>query len=190
MMIGYARVSTSDQHATLQVDALRAAGCERIFVETISGADAERPKLRAAMRLAKSGDVIVVWKFDRMARSLLHLLETVGTLDRRGVGFVSLTESIDTTTPGGRFILQMFGALAELERATIRERTMAGLQAARERGRRGGRPRKLTDSDVARARELLTELSVPKVAKALGVSVSTLYARVGAQRDKGQRQQH
>lgn len=184
MLIGYARVSTHDQNAALQVDALKAAGCERVFIETISGAAEDRPKLRAALRAAKNGDVLVVWKFDRLARSLLHLLETVGTLDRRGIGFVSLTENIDTTTPGGRFILQVFGALAELERAIIRERTVAGLEAARARGRVGGRPRKLTDDDVARAERLLAgnDLSVPQVADVMGVSVSTLYARVGAKR--------
>lgn len=181
MLIGYARVSTHDQNAALQVDALKAAGCERLFVETISGAETERPKLRAALRCARRGDVIVVWKFDRMARSLLHLLETIGTLDRRGIGFVSLTENIDTTTPTGRFVLQVFGALAELERETIRERTMAGLEAARARGRVGGRPPKLSAEDITRARQLLNdpELSVPMVAKAMGVSVSTLYAKVG-----------
>jgi DNA invertase Pin-like site-specific DNA recombinase len=136
------------------------------------------------LRAAKRGDVLVVWKFDRLARSLLHLLETIGTLTRRGVGFVSLTENIDTATPTGRFVLQVFGALAELERETIRERAMAGLQAARARGRIGGRPPKLIADDIARAKELLADktLSVPQVAKAMGVSVSTLYARVGAVR--------
>lgn len=181
MLIGYARVSTHDQKAEMQVDALNAVGCEKVFVEVISGAATERPQLRAAVRAAKRGDVLVVWKFDRLARSLLHLLETIGTLDRRGIGFVSLTENIDTTTPTGRFVLQVFGALAELERETIRERTMAGLEAARARGRVGGRPPKLSAEDITRARQLLNdpELSVPMVAKAMGVSVSTLYAKVG-----------
>lgn len=184
MLIGYARVSTQDQDAALQIDALNAAGCEKVFVETVSGASPERPRLHAALRAAKRGDVLVVWKFDRLARSLLHLLETIGTLTRRGVGFVSLTENIDTATPTGRFVLQVFGALAELERETIRERAMAGLQAARARGRIGGRPPKLVAEDIARAKELLADktLSVPQVAKAMGVSVSTLYARVGAVR--------
>lgn len=184
MLIGYARVSTQDQDAALQIDALNAAGCEKVFVETVSGASPERPRLHAALRAAKRGDVLVVWKFDRLARSLLHLLETIGTLTRRGVGFVSLTENIDTATPTGRFVLQVFGALAELERETIRERAMAGLQAARARGRIGGRPPKLIADDIARAKVLLADktLSVPQVAKAMGVSVSTLYARVGAVR--------
>jgi DNA invertase Pin-like site-specific DNA recombinase len=184
VLIGYARVSTQDQNAAMQVDALNAAGCEKVFVETVSGASPERPRLHAALRAAKRGDVLVVWKFDRLARSLLHLLETIGTLTRRGVGFVSLTENIDTTTPTGRFVPQVFGALAELEREIIRERAMAGLKAARLRGRIGGRPPKLKAEDLERARELLTDgdLSVPQVAKAMGVSVSTLYARVGAVR--------
>lgn len=184
MLIGYARVSTHDQNAAMQVDALKAAGCERIFVEKVSGAATERQQFRAAMRAAKHGDVIVVWKLDRLARSLMHLLETIATLDKRDVGFVSLTENIDTTTPTGRFVLQVFGALAELERATIRERTMEGLKAARARGRVGGRPRKLTDAAIAQARALLeeTDTPVPDVAERLGISVSTLYARLGARR--------
>lgn len=184
MLIGYARVSTHDQNAAMQVHALNAAGCVKVFVETVSGAAPERPKLRTAIRAAKAGDVLVVWKFDRMARSLLHLLETIGALEKRGIGFISLTENIDTTTPTGRFVLQVFGALAELERATIRERTMAGLEAARARGRVGGRPRKLNADALAHARTLLDEttLPVPEVAKRLGVSVSTLYAHLGARR--------
>lgn len=184
MLIGYARISTSDQNAALQVDALKAAGCERIFVETISGAAHERPKLKAALRAAKNGDALVVWKLDRLARSFAHLLDTVATLDRRGIGFLSLTENIDTVTAGGRLVLHIFGALAEFERAIIHERTMAGLEAARARGRVGGRPCKMTEDDLTSARALLqeTELSVPEVARRLNVSVSTLYARVGAVR--------
>lgn len=145
MLIGYARVSTNDQNTSLQVDALKAAGCERIFVETMSGSLHERPKLKAALRAAKSGDALVVWKLDRLARSFAHLLETVATLDRRNIGFLSLTENIDTVTAGGRLVLHIFGALAEFERAIIQERTIAGLEAARARGRVGGRPRKLTE---------------------------------------------
>lgn len=184
MLIGYARVSTHDQNAGLQVDALTAAGCERIFVETISGAAHDRPKLKAALRAAKHGDALVVWKLDRLARSFSHLLETVATLDRRGIGFLSLTENIDTVTAGGRLVLHIFGALAEFERAIIYERTMAGLESARARGRIGGRPTKLTETDIAHARALLenSDLSVPAVARQLNVSVSTLYARVGAVR--------
>ncbi len=186
MQIGYARVSTHDQNAALQVDALKAAGCEKVFVETISGAASDRPVLRAALRAAKRGDVLVVWKFDRLARSLLHLLETVGLLDRRSVGFVSLTENIDTTTAGGRFVLQIFGALAELERANMRERTIAGLEAARRRGRKGGRPPKLSADKLEYARQLLDqrELSVPEIAGVLDVSVSTLYGKLGARRKR------
>ncbi len=184
MLVGYARVSTHDQNAALQIDALEAAGCEKTFVETISGTASERPKLRAALRATKRGDVLVVWKLDRLARSFSHLLETVDNLDRRGVGFVSLTENIDTVTAGGRLVLHIFGALAEFERAIIHERTLAGLEAARSRGRIGGRPPKLSAEDITRAKALLRDpgLSVPDVARALGVSVSTLYARVGSRR--------
>ena len=184
MLIGYARVSTNDQNTSLQVDALKAAGCERIFVETMSGSLHERPKLKAALRAAKSGDALVVWKLDRLARSFAHLLETVATLDRRNIGFLSLTENIDTVTAGGRLVLHIFGALAEFERAIIQERTIAGLEAARARGRVGGRPRKLTEEALAIARALLSEsdLSVPAIARSLNVSVSTLYAHVGAMR--------
>lgn len=190
MLIGYARVSTQDQNSALQVDALTAAGCEKLFIETVSGTAAERPRLRAALRAARKGDAIVVWKLDRLARSFTHLLETVASLDRRGIGFISLTENIDTVTAGGRLVLHIFGALAEFERAIIHERTMAGLEAARARGRVGGRPPKLSDTDIERARALLrdTDLSVPNVARAMGVSVSTLYARVGAVRGSAEKE--
>lgn len=184
MMIGYARVSTHDQNAEMQVDALRAAGCEKVFVETVSGVAVDRPQLKLALRATRKGDALVVWKLDRLARSFAHLLETVADLDRRHVGFISLTENIDTVTAGGRLVMHIFGALAEFERAIIHERTMAGLEAARARGRVGGRPRKLSEADIAVARTLLqeTDTPVPDIAKRLKVSVSTLYARVGALR--------
>jgi len=180
MLIGYARVSTHDQNANLQRDALEAAGCARVFVETSSGIARRRPELRAALRHAARGDVIVVWKLDRLARSMLQLIELVRSLDERGVGFVSLTENIDTTTPAGRLVLHIFGALAEFERSIIIERTKAGLEAARQRGRVGGRPRKLSDADQTRARELLehTTARPADIARELGVSISTLYAYV------------
>lgn len=168
----------------MQIDALNSAGCEKVFVETISGVEPDRPKLKMALRAARKGDAIVVWKLDRLARSFAHLLETIAHLDRRGIGFMSLTENIDTVTAGGRLVMHIFGALAEFERAIIHERTMAGLEAARARGRVGGRPRKLSEADIAIARTLLqeTDTPVPAVAKRLNISVSTLYARVGAQR--------
>jgi DNA invertase Pin-like site-specific DNA recombinase len=140
MLIGYARVSTQDQNPQLQLDALKAAGCGRVFVERASGAQRDRPELRAALGYMRSGDTLVVWKLDRLARSLKQLIETIEALDADKIGFRSLTEAIDTTTAGGRLVFQIFGALAEFERQVIRERTMAGLDAARARGRKGGRP--------------------------------------------------
>jgi DNA invertase Pin-like site-specific DNA recombinase len=139
--IGYARVSTPDQDTALQVDALKRAGCGRVFEDRASGAKADRPGLADALAYVREGDVLVVWKLDRLGRSLPHLIETVTALERNGVGFRSLTEAIDTTTPGGRLIFHMFGALGEFERDLIRERTRAGLAAAVARGRKGGRKR-------------------------------------------------
>lgn len=146
MLIGYARVSTDDQDSALQRDALTEAGCEKIFDETMSGARADRPQLRAAIEFARKGDVLVVWKLDRLARSLTQLIATVEELQGRGIGFRSITETIDATSAGGRLIFHIFGALAEFERAIIRERTKAGLKAARERGHIGGRPRALSET--------------------------------------------
>ena len=140
MQLGYARVSTEEQTLNLQRDALTAAGCDRTYTDTASGAKAERPGLAEALDHCRSGDTLVVWRLDRLGRSLPHLIETVTALAARGVGFKSLTESIDTTSPGGKLIFHIFGALAEFERDLIRERTRAGLTAARARGRRGGRP--------------------------------------------------
>ena len=138
-LIGYARVSTAEQDTALQTDALRNAGCERVFEDTASGAKADRPGLADALAYLRDGDVLVVWRLDRLGRSLPHLIETVGKLEARGVGFRSLTENIDTTTPGGRLIFHVFGALGQFERDLIRERTKAGLTAAAARGRKGGR---------------------------------------------------
>lgn len=180
MLIGYARVSTHDQSPNLQIDALRAAGCAQLFCETASGAARDRPQLRAALAVAKRGDVIAVWKLDRFARSLLQMIETVRDLDAKGVGFISLTENIDTTTPAGRLVLHLFGALAEFERSIILERTLAGLEAARARGRVGGRRRKLRETDVIAIRALLagSTLTIEEIAGRFNVSVSTLYAHV------------
>lgn len=179
MLIGYARVSTHDQNPELQIDALRAAGCsaERIYVEHSSGAQRERPQLRAALDYVRARDTLVVWKLDRLARSLRQLIETVDGLDARGIGLRSLTDQIDTTTAGGRLVFHLFGALAEFERSIIRERTTAGLEAARARGRTGGRPRGLSGDQVAAARAMLRDpsITVTRVARHLGVGVSTLY---------------
>src|SRR5919206_4316257 len=140
MDIGYARVSTGEQTLDLQLDALAKAGCGKVYRETASGAKAERPVLEEVLGYLRPGDTLVVWRLDRLGRSLQHLIDVVAALAERGIGFKSLTEQIDTTTPGGKLIFHVFGALAEFERDLIRERTQAGLAAARARGRNGGRP--------------------------------------------------
>lgn len=180
MNIGYARVSTDEQKSILQIDALKAAGCERIFEETASGAKADRSGLEQALDFMRPGDTLVVWKLDRLARSMRRLIDTVELLQSKGMGFRSLTEAIDTTTAGGMLVFHIFGALAEFERAIIRERTRAGLEAARTRGRKGGRRPKLSKSDIRVARTLLRdpEIRVAEVAKRLGVSPATLYRRL------------
>lgn len=180
MFIGYARVSTHEQTLALQQDALTKAACSRVFTDTASGAKADRPGLEEALDFARTGDTLVVWKLDRLGRSLPHLLETVAGLQERGVGFKSLTEQIDTTTSGGKLIFHVFAALAEFERDVIRERTQAGLAAARARGRKGGRPAAAALSDakkVALAQRLYddTTNSIDDICKTLRVSRSTLY---------------
>src|SRR5947208_8361855 len=155
MQIGYARISTGEQTLHLQEDALQKAGCDRLFTDTASGAKAERPGLAKALEQLRAGDALVVWRLDRLGRSLRHLIDTLTDLDKRGIGFKSLTENIDTTTPGGRLIFHIFGSLAEFERDLIRERTNAGLAAARSRGRTGGRPKAFADpAKVRMARTL------------------------------------
>ena len=148
--VGYARVSTLDQDPALQLDALAAAGCTKVFEERASGARADRPGLRQALDYVREGDVLVVWKLDRLGRSLVHLIETVTTLEQRGVGFRSITEAIDSTTPGGRLVFHLFGALGQFERDLIRERTRAGLAAAAARGRKGGRKPVIDAEKLAR----------------------------------------
>ena len=177
MFVGYARVSTQDQNADLQTRALSAAGCKRTFTEKASGAQRERPQLAAAIEFMREGDTLVVWKLDRLARSLKQLIETVEGLDARGIRFRSLTENIDTETADGRLVYHLFGALAEFERSIIRERSLAGLAAARAKGRVGGRPRALNDNDLAAARALLSDpgITVGEVARRLDVSPATLY---------------
>ena len=154
MLIGYARVSTSDQTLDLQKDALEKAGCTKIFTDTASGAKAERTGLDEARNYVRSGDTLVVWRLDKLGRSLTHLIETITRLNKRGIGFKSITESIDTTTSGGKLIFHIFGALAEFERDIIRERTQAGLHAARARGQLGGRPKSLTPKKAQMAQAL------------------------------------
>ncbi len=179
MKVGYARVSTStgDQRLDLQLDALTQAGCEKIFTDTASGAIANREGLEECLSFVRPGDVVVVWKLDRLARSLTHLINVVNDLERRQVGFQSLTESIDTTTPTGRLIFHIFGALGEFERSLIIERTKAGLAAAKLRGRLGGRPRKMNPEKLKLASSMLKEpsTSVSQVCRVLGVSRASLY---------------
>jgi DNA invertase Pin-like site-specific DNA recombinase len=154
MLIGYARISTLDQTLALQQDALTAAGCEQLYTDTVSGSVTERPGLTQALSHLRNGDTLVVWRLDRLGRSLAHLIDTIRELQERGVGFRSLQEQIDTTTSGGKLVFHVFGALAEFERDLIRERTHAGLQAARARGRLFGRPRRLTTQQVKQLHSL------------------------------------
>jgi DNA invertase Pin-like site-specific DNA recombinase len=177
MLVGYARVSTRDQNHDLQLDALQDAGCTKVFEEKLSAASRDRPRLKAARDYVRAGDTLVVWKLDRLARSLKQLIETVELLSEREIGFRSLTENIDTTSSGGRLIFHVFGALAEFERSIIRERTTAGLAAARARGRVGGRPRSLSDADLHIAKALLKDgkLTIAEIAGQLDVAPSTLY---------------
>jgi DNA invertase Pin-like site-specific DNA recombinase len=180
MTVGYARISTTDQTLNLQKDALAQAGCEQLFTDTMSGAKAERPGLTEALAFMRSGDVLVVWKLDRLGRSLKNLIELLTKLDERGVGFRSLTESIDTTTSSGKLIFHIFGALAEFERNLIRERTRAGLAAARARGRKGGRPRVAALSDakkIALALSLYNDKnnSIKDICSTLKVARATFY---------------
>jgi len=182
MQIGYARVSTFDQDLSLQRDALEAAGCERIFADTISGAKANRPQLAAALDHLRAGDTIVVWRLDRLGRSLSELIDLMTQFNKEGIAFRSLTEQIDTTTSGGKLIFHIFGALAEFERELIRKRTQAGLAAARARGRKGGRPKLLDGRKVAMAQALYDsgEHSITDICQTLGVSRATLYRYIKA----------
>jgi DNA invertase Pin-like site-specific DNA recombinase len=181
MKIGYARVSTADQSLDLQRDALTAAGCEKIFDDTSSGATTERKGLAAALAYARPGDVLMVWKLDRLGRSIRHLIDTVQGLQSQGIEFASLRESIDTTTSTGKLIFHLFAALAEFERDLVRERTQAGLQAARARGRVGGRPPVLEGERLEQARTLLADprQKPGAIARTLGVSRATLYRHAG-----------
>ncbi len=176
-LVGYARVSTMDQSSMLQVDALEAAGCYRVFTDHASGALDERVELSRLFDQARPGDTVVVWRLDRLGRSLRHLIDTVNSLADRQIGFRSLTENIDTTTSGGKLVFHIFGALAEFERELIRERTNAGLSAARARGRVGGRPKVMTDDKLATAQQMYNsnEFSLAAIARVVGVSRASLY---------------
>jgi len=178
MIIGYARVSTQDQNPELQADALRREGAEQIFQEKVTGGLRERPELSHCLRTLRKGDILVVWKLDRLARSLKDLVEIVQDLHDREIGFKSVTEAIDTTSPGGRLVFHIFGALAEFEHDLIRERTIAGLQAARARGRKGGRKPSMSDADVRKAAAMLLDPKMTKkeVAEHFKVSRTTLNA--------------
>lgn len=179
--IGYARVSTRDQNLDLQLAALNSAGCDRIFEDTMSGTKAGRPGLAKALEALREGDTLIVWKLDRLGRSVKGLLNFAGGLNERGIGFVSLTDSIDTTTASGRFFFNVMASLTQMERELMVERTQAGLQAAREQGRVGGRKRVMTEAKIRSARKLLSQGTPPKeVAASLGVSVPTLYRWVPA----------
>lgn len=182
MKIGYARISTADQSLDLQTDALKAAGCQKFFQDIASGAKDERRGLAAAVEFARAGDVLTVWKLDRLGRSLKHLIETVNQLHEKGVGFASVQENIDTTTPGGKLIFHVFGALAEFERELIRERTNAGLKAARARGRTGGRKEKLSPKQVEMAKAMVNDpnITIDSICDTFKISKPTLYRYVPA----------
>ena len=177
MWVGYARVSTDDQNLDLQRDALTQAGCKKTYTDQQSGVSADRLGLATALEVLRSGDTLVIWRLDRLGRSLKDLIRLVEQLEQRGIGLKSLQENIDTTTSGGRLVFHLFGALAEFERNLIRERTQAGLSAARARGRQGGRP-KMLDADK---RELALRLyrerqhSIADICRMMGISKSTLY---------------
>ena len=182
MLIGYARISADDQNLNLQRDALNHAECEQIFEDQLSGAKAERPGLQQALQYARAGDTIVVWRLDRLSRSLKDLIEMVTLLESKGIGLRSLQEAIDTSSSSGKLIFHIFGALAEFERNLIRERTQAGLQAARARGRKGGRPKSLNKDKQALAVKLYDEKkhTVDQICEMMGVSKPTLYKYIDA----------
>lgn len=185
MLVGYVRVSTDEQNFALQEDALKKAGCTKIFYDKLSGGKTERPGLHATLEyLRDGGDSLVVWRLDRLGRSLKHLIELMNLLEERNIGFQSLQESVDTTTSGGKLIFHIFGALAEFERNLIRERTKAGLAAARARGKKGGRPKALTTEKTQLLYKLYDEknadasrkYTIKEICEMIGTSKSTLYA--------------
>ena len=184
MLIGYARVSTDDQNLNLQRDALSKSGCEQIFEDKLSGAKSQRPGLQQLLEYARTDDTIVVWRLDRLSRSLKDLIEMVATLEAKGIALKSLQESIDTSSSSGKLIFHVFAALAEFERNLIRERTQAGLQAARARGPLGGRPKALNQDKRALAVKLYREKqhTVQKICQMMGISKPTLYKYIEAEK--------
>ncbi|MBJ9698311.1 recombinase family protein [Burkholderia cenocepacia] len=181
-IIGYARVSTADQDATMQRQALDAAGAMKVFEDVASGAKADRPGLAAALAYLREGDTLAVWRLDRLGRSLPHLVQTVAELERRGVGFRSLTENIDTTTPNGRLVFHLFAALADFERDLIRERTRAGLAVAAARGKKGGRRPVMTPEKLTKARALMANgLTAREAATRVKVGKTALYKALAAE---------
>lgn len=176
MLIGYARVSTQDQSLNLQLDALTKSGCQEVFEDQVSGSKEKREGLDKLLKFVRRGDTVVVWKLDRLGRSLKHLIELIQLFNDKGVGFKSLQENIDTTTASGKLFLHIFGALAEFEKELIRERTIAGLKSAAERGRKGGRPRVMDEKKIQQAQALhKSEIPIAEICKTLGVSKGTLY---------------
>ena len=180
MLVGYARVSTPDQNLALQEDALRQAGCERIFTDVASGARSDRSGLDEALDFLREKDILAVWKLDRLGRSLKHLIDIIADLNAKKIGFRSLQENIDTTTSGGKLVFHLFGALAEFEREIIKERTKAGLSAARARGRLGGRPKSMDEKKVEMARALHSDPKneIGEICRVLKVSKATFYRYV------------
>lgn len=186
-LIGYARVSTDEQNLQPQLDALGAAGCRRVFEDVGSGSLKHRPQLDACLEFLAPGDTLVVWRLDRLGRGLRHLIELVERLDGEAIGLRSLTEQLDTSSPGGRLVFHVFAAIAEFERDVIRERTRLGLAAARARGRLGGRPRALSPEKIAQAQAMRAQkMTMPAIAGAFGVSVATLYRHLAAANDDGE----
>ena len=190
MLFGYARVSTEDQNLNLQLDALKKAGvaAAQTYEEQMSGASPNRPELKACLRSLREGDVLIVWRLDRLGRSLPDLIKIINDLNERKIGFKSLTEEINTTTAGGRLIFHVFGAVAQFERDLVSERTKAGLKAARDRGKRGGRPAKLEGKDVRMIKQLLKDKTVTKeeIAKRFGVSRATVHRSLLKARKDGE----
>lgn len=186
MLIGYARISTPEQSLDLQIDALKAVGCDRIFSDCVSGSKSDRPGLIEALNFARSTDVLVVWKLDRLGRSLRHLIDTVQKLTERGIEFRSLQENLDTVSPGGKLLFHIFGAIAEFERDLIRERTLAGLAAARARGRKGGAKKMLSQTQIKAGRDLSADRTrtVAEICDVLKCSPSTYYRHIPIESDR------
>lgn len=181
MLIGYARVSTQDQNLELQLKALKKIGCKKNYQDQISGAKNNRPGLQLALEVLRKGDTLVVWKLDRLGRSVKGLVDLVNELHQNGTHFKSITDNVDTSTPSGRFFFHIMASLAQMERELVAERTRAGLAAARAQGRIGGRKRKMTKSKIESAKNLLASGTLPKdVARNLGVSIPTLYRWIPA----------